>query len=53
MYRLTFQCTISSVEDIGKDPTHFANLALTHGDRHQDFFSWVAGEVKVEEYEGE
>lgn len=52
MKRLTFQCTISSVDDLGwRTPEQFVNMALTHGDKHQDFYSWVSGEIKVEEYE--
>ncbi|KPI24605.1 hypothetical protein OV320_7810 [Actinobacteria bacterium OV320] len=52
MKRLTFQCTISSVDDLEwRTPEQFVNMALIHGDKHQDFFMYPSGEIKVEEYE--
>lgn len=51
MKRLVFTCIVTGIDDIGDDPQQFVNMALQCGDRHQDFFMYPWGEIKVEETE--
>jgi hypothetical protein len=49
--RYTFTCVLSEVPDDDDNPERFVRLALTYGDKHQDFVMHREGEVLVESYE--
>lgn len=52
MKRYTFTCVLSHGDDVD-NPERYVNMALTCGDKHQDFVLHVTGEIQVEDMEDE
>ena len=48
MKRYTFTCVLSHGDDVD-DPKRYVNMALTYGDKHQDYVLYPQGEIQVEE----
>jgi hypothetical protein len=46
--RYTFTCVLSYGDEVD-DPEQYVNQALMYGDKHQDYFMWVQGDIKVED----
>jgi hypothetical protein len=50
--RYTFTCVLSYGDEVD-DPERYVNMALTYGDKHQDYVLWADGEIKVEDQDPE
>lgn len=50
--KYTFTCVLSYGEDVD-DPVRYVRMALTRGDKHQDYVLYPTGEIKAEDMEGE
>jgi len=48
MKRYTFTCVLSYGDDVD-DPKRYVDMALTYGDKHQDFVLQSQGEIQEEE----
>jgi hypothetical protein len=53
MKRYTFTCVLSEAPDDIEDPKRFVRMALTYGDKHQDFALSCIGDIQAEDEEGD
>lgn len=53
MKRYTFTCILSHAPDDVEDVRRYVLMALTYGDKHQDFVLYPQGEIQEEEMEDE
>lgn len=51
MKRLTFTCVLEGDWEGRDDTGRFVRMALTYGDKHQDFTLYPKGDIQVEDME--